>query len=224
MTYVGIDACKKGWTVVDLTDDDVVIHHLSHLSELPIKIPGAEVVGIDMPIGVPENGRRAADVAAKQLLGKRRNSVFYVPVRAVLEASTHSEATRVAQDLTGHGVSQQSYSLGPKIFEVERWMPSAPCLVREVHPELSFLQLDPDGITSSKKTWSGAVQRARALKKAGIDLDRAVGNGGEFGAVDDVLDAAVAAWSARRICQGLAECVPDLVDRQSDNDEPTIWY
>lgn len=224
MTYVGIDASKRGWTVVELTDDDVVIHHLRHLSELQIKVPDAEVVGIDMPIGLPENGHRAADVAAKTLLGKRSSSVFYVPVRAVLEAAAHSEATRVARDLTGQGVSQQSFSLGPKIFEVERWLPSAPCPVREVHPELSFWRIDSDGITASKKTWAGAMQRVRALKKAGIDLDRAAGNGGEFGAVDDVLDAAAAAWSARRILRGLGECVPEMVDRPSDKAEPAIWY
>ena len=224
MTYVGIDACKRGWIVVELSGDDVVVHHLRQLSELQIKVPGAEIVGIDMPIGLPEQGRRAADDAAKQILHKRSSSVFYVPVRAVLEASTHSEATRVARELTGQGVSQQSFSLGPKIFEVERWLPSVPCPVREVHPELSFWRLDTDGITASKKTWAGAMQRVRALKKAGIDLDRAAGNGGEFGAVDDVLDAAVAAWSARRILRGQGECVPDLVDRPSDKAEPAIWY
>jgi predicted RNase H-like nuclease len=224
MTYVGIDACKRGWTVVELAGDDVNIHYLHHLSELQIKVPGAEFVGIDMPIGIPEQGRRSADVAAKQLLGKRRNSVFYVPVRTVLEASTHYEATRVARQLMGQGVSQQSYSLGPKIFEVERWLPSAPCPVREVHPELSFWRLDTDGITASKKTWTGAMQRARALKKVGIDLDRAVGDGGEFGTVDDVLDAAAAAWSARRIFYGLGQCVPDPVDQLPSTTQSAIWY
>ena len=38
-------------------------------------------------------------------------------------------------------LTRESDALAPKILEVERWLPSAPCPVHEVHPEVSFTVL-----------------------------------------------------------------------------------
>jgi hypothetical protein len=59
--------------MVELTDDDVVLHHVRQLSELPVKVPGAEDVAIDMPFRIPEEKRHAAVIAAKQIFGRRGN-------------------------------------------------------------------------------------------------------------------------------------------------------
>nr|WP_231640215.1 DUF429 domain-containing protein [Micromonospora sp. NRRL B-16802] len=40
------------------------------------------VIGIDIPIGLPDTGRRQADVLAYKLVGPRRSSVFMTPVRS----------------------------------------------------------------------------------------------------------------------------------------------
>jgi predicted RNase H-like nuclease len=41
--------------------------------------------------------------------------------------------------------------------------------------------------------------------------------------VDDVLDAAIAAWTARRVASGQARAVPDPPERFSDGLPCAIW-
>ena len=224
MSVVGVDACKSGWIAVVLRGTDVSAVYLHGVSDLAAVIPDAEVIAIDIPIGLPEDGRRAADVAAKNLLGPRGSTLFYVPVRAALEAASHDEATRISTKLTGQGISQQSFALKKKIFEVEEWLPEAPCPVYEVHPEVSFVKLRNAPLTSSKKTWTGMLQRRDALKSVGIDLDEIGGDVGRQAAVDDMLDAGVAAWSARRLLEGLQGSMPATPELGPLGEKMAIWF
>jgi predicted RNase H-like nuclease len=124
---VGIDACTSGWIAVALRPGAAgEAHHLASIDDLPAAIPDVSLAAIDIPIGLPEAGRRRADEAARAFLGPRRNSLFFAPVREALLAPTHAEATAVSFELTGAGVSQQAYRLAAKIFEVERWLAHAP--------------------------------------------------------------------------------------------------
>ena len=54
------------------------------------------VIGIDIPIGLPDTGRRQADVLAYTLVGPRRSSVFMTPVRAALEAAATTLGSSMA--------------------------------------------------------------------------------------------------------------------------------
>jgi hypothetical protein len=56
-----------------------------------------------MPIGLPDRGRRAADVLARAAVGPLRSSVFMTPVRAALEADDHPSAAAVNRELAGEG-------------------------------------------------------------------------------------------------------------------------
>lgn len=134
-------------------------------------------------------------------------------MREVLEAETHAEATRMAKARTGTGISQQTYALRKKILEVERWLPSSPCPVYEVHPEVSFAVLLGAPARASKKTWAGMVERRNALEAAGISLDAIEDVATRRAAVDDVLDAAIAAWTAERIAAGTARSFPSPPQR-----------
>ncbi len=72
-----------------------------------------------------------------------------------------------------------------------------------------------------KKSSGGALERIEALRRHGIEL----GNLGAAASVplDDVLDAAAAAWSAHRILKGTARTLPDspeVVDGQT----VAMWY
>jgi predicted RNase H-like nuclease len=223
MAIVGIDACKSGWIAITLRGATVSAIHLRRIDELDTAIPDAEVVAIDIPIGPPTTGRRLADIEAKTSLGKRASTLFVVPVRAALEAPTHSEATRLSRELSGFGISQQAYALAPKILEVERWLSSAPCPVWEVHPELSFAELQGAVMMSSKKSWAGMLKRRGALLRVGIDLDDVAGDAGEWAATDDMLDAAVAAWSRRRISEGRARSIPAVAPIDPLGREIAIW-
>lgn len=136
MSAVGVDACKGGWIAVVLRDEGKPeAHYLPDIGTLTSAIPDAQSVAIDIPIGLPEAGHRAADAAARALLGPRRSSVFNTPVRAALTAPNYATANAISVELTGSGLSQQSFALGVKILEVDAWLSSAPCPVWEVHPD-----------------------------------------------------------------------------------------
>jgi predicted RNase H-like nuclease len=75
----------------------------------------------------------------------------------------------------------------------------------EVHPEDSFRELSGAPL-SSKHSWNGTMERRRALLRAGIELPDGLNAGAAR--TDDVLDAAVAAWSAQRYASGMRESLP----------------
>jgi predicted RNase H-like nuclease len=227
MTVVGVDACSHGWVAVCLDADGTTTPargvFARTLDELAAAIPDAEGFAVDIPIGLPTAGHRRADLEARDLLEARRNSVFLTPVREALEAPTHAEASALARSRTGQGISRQSYALRDKIFEAERWRAVAPVPVWEVHPEVSFALLLGHPARWSKKTWAGTWERLTALRQAGIDLG-AVGDAGGFAAPDDVLDAAAAAWSARRLVAGEAMSLPDPPEVDPATGDPVaIW-
>ncbi len=223
MTAVGIDGCSKGWIAVAVGSETTSVHYLPSISSVSSVIPGATVIAIDIPIGFPESGYRACDIEARVMLGPRRSSLFFTPVRAALEAEPHAAATRIAKATTGKGMSQQAYALRHKIFEVDRWLPSAACDVREAHPEVSFRELMGAPATASKKTWAGMVERRDALAGKGITLESVPPEVGTRAAVDDVLDAAVVAWTAQRILDGAAYSIPMIPEIDADDVEMAIW-
>ena len=67
----------------------------------------------------------------------------------------------------------------------------------EVHPEISFAVLLGAPASAPKKSWAGMCERREALESAGLTLDHTHGDAVLLAPVDDMLDAAVAAWSAR---------------------------
>jgi predicted RNase H-like nuclease len=221
---LGVDACKTGWIAVVVDDTGVrAAHYLRGIASLPMIVPDASVVAIDIPIGLAESGRREADVAARVRLGARRNSVFFTPIRAAVEAATHAEATAASVRLTGFGVSQQAFALAPKLREVDAWIRQAPCPVYEVHPEVSFAILLGAPASAPKRSWAGMSERRRALERAGLSLDQIGGEAAVRAAVDDLLDATVAAWSAQRIVRGQALTIPDPPPRGPEGRPIAIW-
>ena len=75
MSVVGVDACKSGWIAVVLRGTNVSAVYLRGVSDLASVIPDAEVIAIDIPIGLPKDGRREADIAAKKFLGARGSTI-----------------------------------------------------------------------------------------------------------------------------------------------------
>ena len=75
----------------------------------------------------------------------------------------------------------------------------------------------------SKSTWAGAARRRQLLAGAGIVLDDDLGLAGEKAGADDILDAAVAAWTALRVARGQAQPIPDPPEVFSDGLPCAIW-
>jgi predicted RNase H-like nuclease len=194
MLTLGVDAARGGWVAVALQDgrfaDAALARRFPGILE---RFPAAVVVGVDIPIGFPEPGtRRRADVEARRLVGARRSSVFFTPSREAVEATTYREARAIAP-----GTSAQGWALRTATLDVDR---SDDDRVREVHPEVSFATLAGQPLAFGKRTWNGQHERIALLAEAGIELPDHLDAG--LVAVDDVLDAAVAAWTATRIARG----------------------
>ncbi len=224
MTVVGIDGCRGGWIAIVLrssnASDAFFVETLDRITE---EVPDAEAFGIDIPIGLPTSRPRRADTVARSFLGPRRASLFPTPIREALVAPTHAEATRRSKLLTGRGVSQQAYALGPKILEAERWSREVSRPVWEVHPEVSFAVMLDHPARAPKKTAAGTFERLRALDREGIHLEE-LGAAGQRAAIDDVLDAAAAAWSTNRLLHGEGISLPDPPELDPETGRPiAIW-
>ena len=222
---LGVDGCRAGWIGVVLGAGHPPVGVFGpSIVDLVNEAGPVDLMGIDMPIHPPDAGARPADLAAREHLGRKASSVFPTPARTVLAAATYEEACRVARAIDGRAISRQAWSLRNKILEVDGWLASALCPVHEVHPEVSFSLLAGAPIAASKRTWAGQSARRRSLELAGIPVPSDLGPSGVAGVgADDVLDAAVVAWSARRIAAGAARSFPDPPVRLADGTTPAIW-
>ena len=184
--------------VLDSSGSHVVTaRHFAEITALEV-----DVIAVDIPIGTPAT-ERAADREARKVVGPRASSVFTTPPRAALEAPTFAEAVARARAVTGKGISQQAYALRHRILEVEAFAERDKRIV-EIHPEVSFAELAAAALHHSKHTAEGLAERRQLLARAGFDVPKAP-------AVPeaDLLDAAVAAWTARRYHRGDARPLPE---------------
>jgi predicted RNase H-like nuclease len=218
---LGVDGCTAGWVGVvwdGRTASAVVARTVADLvAGVRTRHPGLAVVGVDMPIGLPDTSARQADLLARQRLpAGRKSSVFPAPTRVATTSTTHAEASAANREATGGvGLSIQAFHLVPKILEVDDLVRSGtPYRVVEVHPEVSFAALDLACVTPSKRTAAGLAARTAALRSAGLDPPAYVA--GQGYAADDLLDACAAAWTALRVAHGDAETLPDPPEVFSD--------
>ncbi len=202
----GIDRYRRGWVAVVLDPPEVIA--AARLAALVERVPAAECIGVDMPIGLQAAGEREADLLARRFVGPRWSSVFMTPPRPVLEAASYAAANEVARSMPGgKGISRQAWALKETIVEVEAL---ADPRVIEVHPEVSFAVMAGGHLAHAKSTWNGQVLRRRALAEHGIELPDLLGEAGDV-PVADVLDAAAVAWTARRYTRGEASSFRDVI-------------
>ncbi len=140
MTQIaGVDGCPKGWIAIVLKDGHFARAEFSPtFAELLSILADAQVIAVDIPIGLPDGSDpRAADVEARKLLGPRGSSVFATPPRVVLEAPSYAKANALSKERFGRGISAQSYALRKKILEVDACAANDD-RIYEVHPEVCF--------------------------------------------------------------------------------------
>ncbi|MBM3683591.1 MAG: DUF429 domain-containing protein [Actinobacteria bacterium] len=210
----GVDGCRGGWVVVTVgcTPQDrvrpsvVVCATFAEVARRRFR-----AIAVDMPIGLPTAGARAADVATRAVLGPRRSSVFPAPVRGVLDAVEYAEASARHRSIDGRGLTRQAWNLLPKIREVDAVVRAeGDDRIREAHPEAAFAALAGAPLVDPKRSASGAARRRALLRAALPELASTLDAGPPAGAAaDDLADAAVLAWSARRLVTGTAVTVGD---------------
>lgn len=215
---IGIDGCRGGWVWIGQLDEGWrggLVRELESL--LPI-LARARLTLIDMPIGLLDGGprERGCDREARALLGRpRASSVFRAPCRPALAAldQGHAAVCAINREMTGVGLSLQTYNIMHKIRELDALLQRRPSLhagVRESHPELCLLGLNRGRPMSFNKRSAGGRRERRDLlqqriKDAGLaPIDTLIEDvlsrvpRREL-AIDDVLDAAILVLTAHCI-------------------------
>src|SRR5262249_47773408 len=131
------------------------------------------IVAVDIPIGLPDSGSRACDIAARRVLGPKQGSrVFPPPVRAALAGSSYTACCQLSREACGKAISRQAHAILPKIREVDAAMnPALQTRVREAHPEVSFRVLQGHPLEHSKKAFAGRNERHAILDAEGLGFD-----------------------------------------------------
>jgi len=156
-----------------------------------------------MPIGLPDTGPRACDIAARARLGVRRASVFPSPIRPMLDATSYADALAIGRRIHGRGLSRQTFNLIPKIRDLDRHVtPAMQSWIGEAHPELCFALLIGTPCAASKKTSEGRAERLAAIVATYPDAADRIADSHPGAAVDDVLDAYALTVTARRLHGG----------------------
>lgn len=196
---VGVDGTCRGWVAVVVVDDLVVdVWRVADLATIVDRV-GAVPFGVDIPIGLLDRPRRAADLAVRAQLVHTASSVFPAPCRSVVDAyrageiNDHDAANALSRRVTGAGLSRQAWNLVDKIAEADALVERGIDLC-EVHPELAF-HLRATRPLPGKRSWNGVMARLAIVRALGLELPDHI-EGGDRMSPDDVLDAAIVAWTA----------------------------
>lgn len=235
----GVDGCKAGWVaaILDLAGQaPPILRVVPLLADLLAERPAPALIGVDMPIGLPDrvNGSgRGPEQQVRPLLGQRQSSVFSIPARPAVEALDYREACRLALATSQppRKVSKQGFHLFPRIREIDLMLRADPALrdgVFEVHPELAFATMHGEPLTHPKKIRgtinpAGMAERQALLLAQGIPSDIMQARPPKGAAADDALDALAALVVARHILAGRGRPFPDPPERDSHGLPIAIW-
>lgn len=157
---LGLDVCPGGWAGICWSGTKVVgvfgTTVVSVVERATVAIDNAPiaVIGVDMFVGLPDYSVRQADALARFAIGPRRSSVFTAPSRTALEATTYAEALAINRQMTGRGFSAQAFAMRKKALEIDRFVHDLKVPLIEVHPEVTFAQMNGEPLLFSKKTHS----------------------------------------------------------------------
>lgn len=234
LPFAGIDGCRGGWIVARWDGAQVfTLARVTHVHELFDAADPPRIAAIDMPIGLPDQTGpkgRAPERCLRPKLGKRQSSVFSVPSRAAVmagigpgsEDERYQAACKAAQRTSTppKKVAKQCFHIFPKIAEVDALLRARPGLAErlvECHPEVAFWAMNGQAALAEPKKVKnrpyppGLDLRLTLLGASGVPCDllnaqtaRALGAG-----LDDLIDAAACAVTAKRVAEGKALRFPD---------------
>ncbi len=161
--FVGVDGCRYGWfsVALDINGSLVQCGVYGTFDQLLTCNAEAELVLVDMPIGLSEDGcRRKCDKeSVDKLKPHRHSSVFRTPTRqTVREVMRHpfpktetdrkrafAAASKVEREIAQKGLTWQAFFISRKIAQLDYALAcraaDARPKVREVHPEVCFWAL-----------------------------------------------------------------------------------
>lgn len=234
-TVLGLDGCPAGWCAValDVSDAGIAVHPPVIRSFAEALASDAAVIAVDIPIGLLDvPGPRSCDIEARRLLGRpRASSVFPAPSRRALALCGSADGYRPASDLnfrlTGRRLTRQSFNIGSKVKQVDDAItPADQSRVYEVHPEVCFAALAGSPMHHSKRRREGREERWATLRRALPALPPAPQLPPALRAacaVDDYIDATVAAWTAACILRDKARRIPESPQHDARGLRMEIW-
>ncbi len=208
MIAVGLDGFSKGWVAVSIDGDRRTVSFHGNVADA-LSRP-FDRAGIDIPIGMTDDGERGCDRLARERLRPHGSRVFTGARRWLWQEFADPDAANKDARRRGQTrVSRQLWHLGNKIMEVDAFVrDNAGRDIHEVHPELVFLRLNGGVPLPAKKSEAGDVLRRKLLKRSGfraIDHWLTVTRIGTGAKRDDVLDACAVAIAAHEP----GGCVPE---------------
>jgi predicted RNase H-like nuclease len=196
----GVTPCAPGWLVASAK-----LHGATFAPESPRVLatftdvlderPSFSVIALNAPVGYVGGSRvggRTCDRMARALLGRRGSTVHNAPTR---------ESLKQDAAVAGDGLDAVTNVLLRRYREVAAEMaPYRQRTVFEVHPELSFFQINGDvPLRWSKKFEAGQDERRTLLRNRIPGVERILEAELEDVPFTHLLDAAALLWTARRI-------------------------
>ncbi|MGH2684995.1 MAG: DUF429 domain-containing protein [Actinomycetota bacterium] len=211
----GVEPCHGGWLVASGKLQGIQLHPnapevLATFTDVLDYKPAFQVIALHMPIGLlskQARGGRECDRNARRLLGwPRSGAILSPPTRAALAAKSYEKAYRL-----GGGINAVTWLQMPWIREVDAEIaPYWQRTVFEVHPELSFYQLnDDEPVSYSKRTALGQKERRVLLEKRMPGIERVIDVKVKGVRPWQLLDVAADLWTARRIVSRAVARLPE---------------
>jgi predicted RNase H-like nuclease len=218
----GVDGCKRGWLTCLLSEAGGWSFFIFGSASAVLRYGrGADLILVDVPIGIHQSGFRECDVLAKKELGKDHSRVYMVPPRPVLSLSRYDERSDLCKSMTGKGMSVQTNVILPLVSWWDRAVAennAGSPRTRECHPEVCFKYLNDGKVLQTKHSHEGLRQRREVLSRFILDFDAVLAKADEDlprGAYlqDDLLDAMVCAVTAAGVWDGSLRTLPEFPER-----------
>lgn len=233
MKYVGVDGCRAGWLCAAMGRTGMEIAVFRSFSEIWVAHSDAEVILVDIPIGLPggKHLSRSADRLARKMLGRRHSTVFSPGARKTLHSRSYAEACGINRKVTDKKISLQYWNVMPKVKEVDSFLHSTPeaiGIVKEAHPEICFEKASGNSMCYGKKTSEGILERIEILKEYYPNSQRVYSQVLKSHlrrdvARDDIVDAMILAVTALE-GKGKLRSMPDPLEMDEKNLPMAIWY
>lgn len=244
----GVDGCPGGWIAafVRPSGKECEPRIFAQFADILAAPEKPSIIAVDVPIGLPECGGRAAENLVRPLLGQLYRSVFPMPSRRAVFAevgpfadqqqlhAAHQRACAIAAATSNppRRITIQAFGIFPKIQEVDAVVRSDAASrdrVYETHLELAFRQINGEQALDEPKKVKGRpyapglALRRQLLTRAGFPAAIIEAPPPHGASPDDLLDALACAFVARRISSGHARPFPQPPERDQFGLPMAMW-
>ena len=232
--YLGIDGYLNGWCCC-IIQNELSIQLHDNIDSVLNTFKSAKSIFIDIPIGLSSrNFDREIDKEIRKLMPKKiKSSVFTPPCREALKMKKYHEANIINKEITGKGISIQSWNLNKKINEVDEFLinnKNSIEIVHESHPELCFFKSNQSvPLTSNKKTKDGILERIKILKKEIPEINDIISNTIKNNKpnrikIDDILDSIILAICSKNWKKNGSRIIHQLTNKDEKDIPISIYY